>query len=90
MGRTQIASGALPASYAGITAQTLRLRVKHLGREACHLHPSSAEVETDVDTPPLPRMFSWHSAQEKVYLFLRYHRSVTVSDVCMAGILESL
>jgi hypothetical protein len=65
-------------------------KVKPPGREACHLPPSSAELKISGDIPPRLDMFSWYTAQEKVFFFFfKLQWSVTVFVLCAAGISES-
>jgi hypothetical protein len=60
-GRGKIVSGAHLATFP-IGTGDLPPEVKRQGREADHSPPSSAEVKNGGAIPPLPHMFSWHSA----------------------------
>jgi hypothetical protein len=57
----QTGSGAHPATYQMGTG-CFSAGIKRSGREAHHLHPSSAEVKNDRAITPLPHTDSWPSA----------------------------
>jgi hypothetical protein len=61
MYNVQTGSGAHPAAYP-MGIRGLFPGVKRQGREANHSPPSSADVKKGGTVPPLPHMFSWHSA----------------------------